>query len=92
MKLLNQKVIREKLSVRQTEEWVKKYSDSSQESVKVNKLSSGNPEIVKIENDLISYLGTKVVIRKNKKGRGKIQIEFYSENDLQRILDIISEI
>jgi len=92
MTILYQKVIREKLSVRQTEGWVKKYSDSSQKSEKVNKLSSGNPEIVKIENDLISYLGTKVVIRKNKKGRGKIQIEFYSEDDLQRILDIISEI
>ena len=48
-------------------------------------------EIARIENDLISHLGTKVVIRKDKKGRGKIQIEFYSESDLQRILDIISE-
>ena len=30
-------------------------------------------------------------IRNNKKGRGKIQIEFYSESDFQRLLDIISE-
>ena len=88
---LYQKIIREKLSVRQTEVLVKKYSESYSKSVKVKKMSSSIPEIARIENYLISHLGTKVVIRKNKKGNGKIQIEFYSENDLQRILDIISE-
>ena len=85
-----QKIIREKLSVRQTEVLVKKYSDSYQKSVKVKKVSSGSSEIVQIENDLISYLGTKVVIRKNNAGKGKIQIEFYSENDLQRVVEILT--
>ena len=88
---LYHKIIREKLSVRQTETIVKKYTESSSRLVKVNKLSSSNLEISKIENDLISYFGTKVIIRKNKKGKGKIQIEFYSENDLQRVLEIISK-
>ena len=40
---------------------------------------------------LISLLGTKVVINKNKNGRGKINIEFYSESDLQRVLEILTE-
>ena len=87
---LYQKIIREKLNVRQTEDLVKKYSDSSQKSVKVKKISSGSSEIVQIENDLISHLGTKVVIRKNNVGKGKIQIEFYSEDDLQRIVEILT--
>ena len=87
---LYQKIIREKLNVRQTENLVKKYSDSSQKSVKVKKISSGSSEIVQIENDLISYLGTKVIIRKNNMGKGKIQIEFYSEDDLQRIVEILT--
>jgi ParB family chromosome partitioning protein len=51
---------------------------------------SSNPEIVQIENDLISHLGTKVIIRKNNVGKGKIQIEFYSEDDLQRIVEILT--
>ena len=90
MLTLYQKIIREKLNVRQTEDLVKKYSDSSQKSVKVKKISSGSSEIVQIENDLISHLGTKVVIRKNNVGKGKIQIEFYSEDDLQRIVEILT--
>ena len=51
----------------------------------------GRSEPTQIENDLISHLGTKVAIQKDKKGKGKIHIEFYSESDLHRILDIISE-
>ncbi|MDU4751217.1 MAG: chromosome partitioning protein ParB, partial [Clostridium butyricum] len=35
-----------------------------------------------------SYFGTKVNIS-NKNNKGKIEIEYYSEDDLQRILDII---
>ena len=91
MMTLYQKIIREKLSVRQTEDIVKKHSHSSSKSEKVKKMSSRNPEIARIENGLISHLGTKVAIRKDKKGKGKIHIEFYSESDLNRILEIISE-
>ena len=90
MMALYQKIIRKKLSVRQTEDIVKKYTDSSQKSVKVKKVSSGSPEIIQIENNLISHLGTKVVIRKNNVGKGIIQIEFYSEDDLQRIAEILT--
>ena len=87
---LYQKIIREKLSVRQTEDLVKKYSDSFHKSFKVKKVASSSSEIVQIENGLISHLGTKVVIRKNNEGKGKIQIEFYSEDDLQRIVEILT--
>ena len=90
MMTLYQEIIREKLSVRQTEDLVKKYSDSSPKSMKTIKVPSSSSEIVQIENNLITYLGTKVLIQKNKVGKGKIEIEFYSENDLQRILKIIT--
>ena len=88
---LYKRILREKLSVRQTEDQVKKYFDTSQKRIKVKKVSSGCPEIVQIESELISRLGTKVVIKKNNIGKGKIQIDFYSEEDLQRILGIISK-
>ena len=90
MMTLHQKVIRENLSVRDTENLVKKYSESFRSELKVTKANPRASDIVNIENELISQLGTKVFIQKSKQGKGKIQIEFYSENDLQRIIEIIS--
>ena len=92
MMTLYQKIIREGLNVRQTEILTKKYIDKSPEKSKIKKRSVQNLEIMQLENMLISLLGTKVVIRKNKKGKGKIHIEFYNENDLQRILKILTDI
>ena len=88
---LYQKVIRSGLNVRQTEELVKNIAESSKELQKIQKSAPRNSEIVQIENNLISKFGTKVVIQKKRGGKGKIQIEFYSENDLQRILDILTD-
>ena len=90
MMTLHQKVVREELSVRQTEALVKKYSESFKNNLKVKIVVPKQSDVIHIENELISLLGTKVAIRKNQKGKGKIQIEFYSENDFQRILEIIS--
>ena len=87
---LHQKVVREELSVRQTEALVKKYSESFKNNLKVKIVAPKQSDVTHIENELISLLGTKVAIKKNQKGKGKIQIEFYSENDFQRILEIIS--
>ena len=91
MMTLYQKVIRSGLNVRQTEELVKNIAESSKELQKIQKSAPRNSEIVQIENNLISKFGTKVVIQKKRGGKGKIQIEFYSENDLQRILDILTD-
>ena len=90
MMTLHQKVVREELSVRQTEALVKKYSESFKNNLKVKIVGPKQSDDIHIENELISLLGTKVAIKKNQKGKGKIQIEFYSENDFQRILEIIS--
>ena len=91
MMTLYQKVIRSGLNVRQTEELVKNIAESSKELQKIQKSAPRNSEIVQIENNLISKFGTKVVIQKKRGGKGKIQIEFYSESDLQRILDILTD-
>ena len=91
MMTLYQKVIRSGLNVRQTEELVKNIAESSKELQKIQKSAPRNSEIVQIENNLISKFGTKVVIQKKRGGKGKIQIEFYSGSDLQRILDILTD-
>ncbi len=92
MMTLHQKVVREELSVRQTEALVKKYSESFKNNLKVKIVAPKQSDVIHIENELISLLGTKVAIKKNQKGKGKIQIEFYSDSDLQRILDILTDI
>jgi len=47
------------------------------------------PELAALEEQLCASLGTKVVIRTSKKGSGKILIEYYSGDDLERLLSIL---
>lgn len=84
---LSQKVIDENLSVRELERLVKRILEgkTAEEKETSNEL---NPYYKEIKNQLQSYFGTKVNIS-NKNNKGKIEIEYYSEDDLQRILDII---
>ena len=88
MMTLYQKVINEGLSVRQTESIAKKYS---QKSSKIKKKTKQKSQLIDLENSLISILGTKVLIKKNNKGKGKIYIDFYDNDDLDRLIDIIIE-
>ena len=85
------KIIRESLNVRQTEALSKRYAEHSFVGSKRKIIKRKNAEITLLENELISLLGTKVIIKTSKKGKGKINIEFYDNNDLQRIIDIITE-
>jgi ParB family chromosome partitioning protein len=74
------------LSVRQTEDLVRKLYKSSpgvNPSVK-NELT---PTLKKIEDNLASHLSTKVKLIHNKKGHGSISIEYFSVQDLNKILD-----
>jgi ParB family chromosome partitioning protein len=48
-------------------------------------------DIRKLENDLISIFGTKVFIAPKQKG-GTIEISYFSDDDLERLLELFSEI
>lgn len=89
MNTLFQKIINENLSVRQTEILVKKYSEKLTLNKKI-KPKKNSAHLMQVESDLMSRLGTKVIIQKHGKSKGKINIEFYSEDDLERIIQIIS--
>ena len=88
MQNVYQRIVNEKLSVRQTENLVKNLG--SKKSIKVIKTASKSAALTKLESELISYLGTKVIVQRSRSGKGKIHIEFYSDEDLDRILDIIN--
>lgn len=70
------------LSVREAENLVKKYTRKT----KIKKTK--DPQISLLEQDLIRTLGTKVkILHKGK--RGRIEIEYYSLEELDRLLDIL---
>lgn len=80
------KVIKQSLNVRQLEELIKQYnSDVSRETKEKEKKDLF---VQAKETQLREYFGTNVQIRKSK-NKGKIEIEFYSEDDLERILEIL---
>ena len=83
---LAQKVIDDKLSVRELEFLIKKMKSENGKTTKSTR-SESNPYYKEIMNQLESHFGTKVNIS-NKNNKGKIEIEYYSEEDLQRILEI----
>ncbi|AWK50275.1 chromosome partitioning protein ParB [Clostridium beijerinckii] len=85
---LAQQVIDEKLSVRELERLIKKVNEQEEDNINDN-INELNPYYKEIKNQLQNYFGTKVNVSA-KKNKGKIEIEYYSEEDLQRILDIIN--
>ena len=71
------------LNVRQTEELVKRLSGEKILSTPKKKLS---PEVTEMENRLRNSLGTKVKLKHGKKG-GTVTIHYYSDEELDTILD-----
>lgn len=82
---ISQKVIDEELNVRQTEKYIKNYSIEKKKKVNKNL----NPYYKDLASKLEDYFDTKVSINSKNKNKGKIEIEYYSEEDLQRILDLL---
>ena len=78
-----QMVIDNVISVRELESIIKNMEKEKTDKIQTKK--SNDPYYKDIRNKLQDYFGTKVNI-KNK----KIEIEYYSEEDLQRILEIIN--
>src|ERR1700729_2315158 len=81
--------IKEKgLSVRQTDELVRKlYKENTPGAVK-NSVKPTLPEAFKrIEDNLASHFSTRVKLNHSKKGEGSISIEYYSLQELNKLLD-----
>ena len=85
---LAQSVIDDKLSVRELELLIRKLK-TSHTRAKTKISNETNPYYKDVTYKLENYFGTKVNIT-NKNNKGKIEIEYYSEEDLQRILEIIN--
>lgn len=82
---LAKKIARDKMSVREVEKYIKALNNT-----KKTEKTLENPELIEVSEQLMQRLGTKVAIKAKRTKRtfkGKIEIEFYSENDFNQILD-----
>lgn len=77
------------LSVRQTEDLVRKMYKSGEGGVKESVKPTLPPAYKKIEDNLATHFSTKVKLNHNKNGHGNISIEYYSIQELNKILDQI---
>lgn len=87
---LAQKIFDEKLSVRETEKLVKNLHKPIKLKKKLDDKAL-QAIYLDIEEKLKQKLGTKVAVTSKGEGIGKIEIEFYTHEDLERILDMIGK-
>jgi ParB family chromosome partitioning protein len=79
------------LSVRQVEALVKDMlAESKAATTTTNTTNSLPPAYKRIEDNMASHFSTRVKLDRKKNGKGSIQIEFYNDNDLERILEKMS--
>lgn len=89
---LANRAVKEGLTVRQLEQLVTEINENEGKKAvkKVKKAAKEKPYYIRESEDrLMDKFGTTVVIQE-KEGKGKIEIEYLSESDLTRILDILN--
>ncbi len=79
-KNLGEEVVRRGLNVRDTE-------NAAREHGPTPRAARVDPDLARMESDLGRSLGTRVRLRTQSGGRGRIEIEFYSDDDLARLLE-----
>lgn len=88
--LIANKIFDEKLSVRETEKLVKALKNPK----KVQKTEKVENAFIydSLEEKMKNIMGTKVNVNQKANGKGRIEIEYYSEDELERIFDMIMSI
>jgi ParB family chromosome partitioning protein len=82
-------VVSKKLSVRETENLVRRLK-SEKKKPKVTRDRSEQIYLTSLAEDLSRHLGTKILILKDGQ-KGKVQIEFYGNDDLERLIDLLKQ-
>ncbi len=85
--LLAEKIVDEQLSVRETEQAVKQLL--TPKAPKEKKLLKNEALYHTIEDRMKEMIGTKVHIQRKDENKGKIEIEYYSADDLERIMELM---
>ena len=86
------KIFDEKLSVRETEKLVKKILQNKEKPEREKTNSQLEYIYQNIEEQMKQIFGTKVQIHQKNKDKGKIEIEYYSQDELNRLLEMMQTI
>lgn len=86
------KIVAENLSVRETEKLVKSLSRKKEPKEKKTEDESLALIFRDLEERMKSAMGTKVSINRKDKNKGRIEIEYYSETELERIVELIESV
>lgn len=89
------KIFDEKLSVRETEKLIKKLTSENkkiEDEAAITKVESDDFIYKDLENQIREIIGTKVIIHKKVKNKGKIEIEYYSDDELERLIELFQSI
>jgi ParB family chromosome partitioning protein len=78
-------VVKKRLSVRETEDLIRSLKEEKKKP-KAAKNSSEDRYMMSLAEDLSRHFGTKIMIKKRGQ-RGKVEIEFYSNDDLDRLIN-----
>ncbi len=84
-------IIKKGLSVRKTEELVQKYSKEQTHNQNTTKKAENKlpPSFQRVQDQLAEHFSTKVTLKRKKDQSGEIVINYQSDEDLNRILDIL---
>ena len=88
---LAQRIFDEKLSVRDVEKLVKNLGKPAKPAKKAQENKTLEAIYLDIEEKLKQRLSTKVTVTSKGEGAGKIEIEFYNHEDLDRLIDLMGE-
>jgi len=80
------KIIEKRLSVRQTEKFVKLFKNKRQK-----KINSKDANIMHLEMSIVNKVGLNVEIKNTKNNKGKITFEYKDLDQLNKIIDIIKQ-
>jgi ParB family chromosome partitioning protein len=89
---LYQKIVDSGLSVRKIEQLAKSTGKTSEGQSRKSAPKETSSSVQSLEEKLRQTLGTKVNVRERENGRGEIVIEFYSLDDLDRLLDLFASL
>jgi ParB family chromosome partitioning protein len=87
---LYEKIVKNNLSVRETEQLVKQYHQGPHHKKTLEKSPVAPELIVEGTKQLKHYLSTKITVNSTEDGKGKISIPFSSEDDFQRLKKLIT--
>lgn len=86
------KVFDEKLNVRETEKLVKLLLNPAQPKPEKEKNSAEDLVYEQLEEKIKGIIGSKVAIRRKNRDKGKIEIEYYSQEELERIVELLETV